>query len=249
MTSTEGIIEDVANPQVDHSPQKDLSDKDYNFRALREVVKEKNDLIARQNQELEELRLARQAAKQVHQEPDDEYGLNDLDEEDALEIKKAKEIFRKVPKTVEREVEKILAKQNKAQQDIQNRMNESIQSAKGRYDDFDEVMAQDNVETIINKVPAVHHIVSNSPDPIEAAYHLIKSSSAYDKKTKSKATNMVEKAKLEENQKKPKSPNAMPSNQSSASSINTEAGTFSRLSKQQQKELWTEHNRKLGRRG
>src|ERR1700690_3540696 len=98
MTSTEGIIEDVANPQVDHSEQKEISDKDYNFRALRDVVKEKNDLIARQSRELEELK-AKNVPRQVEEEPEDDFGLNELEEDDALEIKKAKEAFKKVPKT------------------------------------------------------------------------------------------------------------------------------------------------------
>jgi hypothetical protein len=249
MTSTQDVIEDIVAPQVEHSEQQDSSSKDYNFRAMREVVKAKDELLARQRQELEELRAARQSpVRQEQEDPEDDFGLNDLDEEDALEVKKAKELFKKVPKTVEKAIERALNKQTRAQEEVKERMNASIRAAKERYADFDEVMAQDNVETIINKVPAVHQVVSLSPDPIEAAYHLIKNSAAFERKKSAKVSNMVEKAKLEDNLKKPKSPNSLPQSQSVVSGVDAAAGTFSRLTKQQQKELWSDHNKRLGKR-
>jgi hypothetical protein len=245
MTSTQDVTEAVVEPQVDHSEQQDHSSKDYNFRAMREVVKAKDDLIARQNQELEDMRAARQASQsKTNHEPEEDY-FSGLDEEDALEVKKAKEIF---PKEVDRAVKKALEANERKIKNAQAKQIEIIKAAQARYTDFDEVMAQENVDSIINKVPAVHQVVSQSSDPIEAAYHLIKNSAAYDRKKQSKASNMVEKAKLEDNQKKPKSPNALSQSQSVSSNVNSEAGTFGRLNKQQQKELWTEHNKKLGRR-
>jgi hypothetical protein len=239
------VIEAVVEPQADHSAQEVRKAKDENMASMRDIIKASKDLIERQNQQIEEMRQAQAASRSPPPEPEEDF-FNGLDEEDALEVKKAREIF---PKAVDKAVKKALDDKERKQRELQQKQYDLINSAKQRYDDFDEVMAQDNVDTIITKVPAMHHVVSSAQDPIEAAYHLIKNSAAYDRKKTSKVANMVEKAKLEDNLKKPKSPNSIAQNQSSASTVNSEAGTFQRLTKQQQKELWTEHNKKLGRRG
>jgi glutamine synthetase type III len=248
MTSTQDVAEAVVEPQVDHSEHEiKKSDKDENLANMRDIIRASKDLIARQNQELEEMRAAKQASQMKHipQEQEEDY-FNGLDEEDALEVKKAKEIF---PKAVNNAVKKALEAKDRKDREAQQKQLDIIQAAKKRYDDFDEVMAQENVDSIITKVPAVHQVVSQSSDPIEAAYQLIKNSAAYERKKQSKVpNNMVEKAKLEENQRKPKSPNALPQSQNVVASIDATAGNFGRLTKQQQKELWTDHNKRLGRR-
>jgi len=244
MQDTLDVPEALVDPQVDHSAQEIKKSKDENMASMREILQASKDLIARQSQELEEIRAQKASQKIVQQEPDEDY-FTGLDEEDALEVKKAKEIF---PKAVNKAVKKALEENERKIKEAQQRQMETIANAKKQYDDFDEVMAQENIDSIITKVPAVHRVIQSSPDPIEAAYHLIKNSAAYDRKKQSKVSNMIEKAKLEENQKKPKSPNSLPQSQSVTSSLDAAAGTFTRLTKQQQKELWTEHNRKLGRR-
>lgn len=244
MTSTQDVIEAVVDPQVDGQEQI-IDSKDENIRNMRQLIKDNQLIIARQNQQLEEMNQRFSAVAQpIHQQTEEDYFAG-LDEEDAFEVKQAKQI---VPKEVDKAVRKVLAERDKAQDAIKNRAQKAYETAKKAYDDFDEVMAKDNVDSIITNVPAVYRVVSTSEDPIDAAYHLIKNSAAYDKKKNSRTSNMVEKAKLQENLKKPKTPDGVSPTSNISANVNAEAGTFSRLSKAQQKELWTDHNKRLGRR-
>jgi hypothetical protein len=246
MTSTQDVTtEAVVEPQVDGQEQQ-VDSRDENIRNMREIIKANHQLIARQNQQLEEINARFNSMQQQtpQPEPEEDY-FQGMDDEDALEVKQVKKVL---PKEVERAVKKALDADKKQKSLAEQKAFEAINASKEKYDDFDEVMAKDNIDSIITNVPAVYRLVQNSPDPIEAAYHLIKNSAAYERKKTSKAQNMVEKAKLQENQSKPKSPNSVAPTQSTVANVNVEAGTFSRLTKSQQKELWTEHNRKLGRR-
>ncbi len=247
MTSTQDVTtEAVVDPQVDGQQQSQVDSKDENIRNMRDLIKANQQLIARQSQQIEDMNARFNNLQQTapHHEPEEDY-FSGLDEDDALEVKKAKEVF---PKVISKEIKKAFQAEKNAQEAIQKKALEKVANAKSQYNDFDEVMAKDNVDSIITNVPAVLRMIQSSPDPIEAAYLHIKNSAAYDKKKNSRTANMVEKAKLQENQTKPKSPNGISQSQSTVANVNAEAGTFSRLSKAQQKELWTEHNRKLGRR-
>jgi hypothetical protein len=244
MTSTLDVTnEAVVEPQAD-GQQQQVDSKDENIRNMREIIKANSSMIARQNQQLDEMNARFLASQQKQQDPEEDY-FHGLDDDDALGIKEAKAI---VPRAVDKAVKKALAERDRAQEQTKNKFNEAVDSAKRQYSDFDEVMAKDNVDSIITNSPAVYRVISSSPDPIDAAYQYIKNSAVYDRKKSSKGQNMVEKAKLQENQNKPKSPNGVAPTSNVAANINAETGNFTRLTKDQQKELWTEHNKKLGRR-
>lgn len=250
MQDQNDVIEEVVEPQVEHSEQEvKKKDKDENIANMREVIRQSKEQLARQNQQIEELRMQQQSLSQSIQAkslPEEEDPWNGLEDDDGLEVKKAKEIFSKslekaIPKAVKKALEDHEKKQKSDPVYLEN-------EARKRHSDLDEVLAQENIDAIINKVPAVHQAILSSPDPIEAAYQFISNSAAFERKKQSRSSDMVEKAKLQENLKKPKSPNQLSQNQAVSSTPATTAGGFSRLTKQQQKEQWTEHNRRLGRR-
>ncbi|MHB1059860.1 MAG: hypothetical protein ACYC0F_18460 [Rhodanobacter sp.] len=208
-------------------------DKDESIRNMREIIKMSRETNERLAQELNQLRQSN-----IPKEDEDD-PWKDLDDNEALEVSQAKKIFQKqAQKLAKKAAEEAVSK-------IQSNPNYLEDRARGRYKDFDDVMSQENIQQIINSDPVLHRTIMKSEDPIEAAYKIISRSADYDKRKAEKNNKyMADKAKLQEIQSKPKNPNnvIVPSDATSAVG-------FGRLSKNQQKELWTEHNRKLGRRG
>lgn len=245
MTSTLDVTtEAIVEPQGDGQEQK-VDSKDENIRHMRQLIKDNQQLIARQNQQLEDMNNRFSAAQQQnHQQVEEDYFAG-LEDDDAMGVKEAKAIF---PKEVNKAVKKALEERDRAQDAIKAKAMKAVTDAQKKYDDFDEVMAKDNVDSIITNMPAVYRVISTSEDPIDAAYHYIKNSASYDRKKNSRTTNMVEKAKLQENLKKPKTIDGVAPTSNVSANVNAEAGTFSRLTKAQQKEMWTDHNKRIGRR-
>lgn len=233
------VSQDVVAPVVEqpesHLPTEDQQEK--NWGALRQVVAESKEETARVKRQLEEMQRLMDAQRNPTVPPKAEVDhWEGLEDNDLIEVKKAKDLF---PKMVQKETERALAEYHRKQMSDPKYLE---QKARQRHADFDQVVSQENIDSIIKKTPSIHSAIMKSDDPIEAAYEYITNSAAYATKKTTQAQNMVEKAKVAENLKKPKSPNAV----TPSSSVSTASG-FGKLSKEQQKQLWIEHNRKLGK--
>lgn len=227
----EDVKEEAVDPQEHNEPAVDPQEK--NWRQVRQSLAEAKEREARHQREIEELRNLVQAVKPQEKEIDPWEG---LENDDVLEVAKAKEI---IARQTQAEVKRAL------DQALKQRDSDPVvleQKTKAKYKDFDQVMTAENVDDIIKTNPLVHDAILKSANPIEAAYQFISGSAKYHNRTL-ETKGMIEKAKLKDNQSKPKSPNSLASSHAVAS-----PGQFSRLTKEQQKELWTDHNRRLGRR-
>lgn len=229
---------EIIQPQIADSQQAETEDpQEKNWRGLREALRESKESARRSEQTIEELKQALQQAIQPRAVEENDDPWEGLQEDDVLEVAKAKKV---VSREAERVAKKAVAEALKKQQSSPEALEAS---ARSKYKNFDDVMSQENIETIIKTNPLVHQTVMRSANPIEAAYHFIANSAAFERKAQSKVNTMVDKAKIQENLQKPKNPNQIAANQDATSTVG-----FARLSKQQQKELWVEHNKKLGRR-
>lgn len=232
MEETANVIEEVVEPQLENSEQEDPQEK--NWRNLRQSLAEQKELSARQHQTIEELKTALSAIAQPKVQEEDPW--EGLEDEEALEVRKAKEIFTKsTSKIVKKAVEEALHQHAKSPQALE-------QKARSSHSDFDSVMTAENIETILKKNPLVHRAILSSDDPFEGAYQYIVNSAAFANKQNASQKHVAEKAKFQENQKKPKSANEVNNVQAKS------ASGFAKLSKQQQAELWADHCKRLGRR-
>jgi len=236
----------VVDAEKNHSEQSDKSfSQAENWKRANEALREAREREARQSQQIESLTKTVEQLIQSKQAPEveDDPWLG-LDDDEAFEVRKAKEVVSKaIPKAVKKALEEHTKKLQEDERKVRTSPDYLEKQARSKYEDFDQVMTNENIDDIIKKVPSVHKAILQGEDPIDAAYQFIISSSAYERKKQVKQTNMVEKAKFAENQTKPKSPNQTAVNQNA-----TAANNFGRLTKDQQKELWIDHNKKLGRR-
>lgn len=243
-------ILDVKDSQsVNANNHSEQSDKAFtqaeNWKRANEALKDAREREARQNQQIDSLTKTVEQLIQSKQQPqveDDPW--HGLDDDEAFEVRKAKEVVSKaIPKAVKKALEEHTKQQEEEARKVKSSPDYLEKQARSKYEDFDSVMTNENIDDIIKKVPSVHKAILNGEDPIDAAYQFIINSSAYERKKATKNTNMVEKTKFADNQTKPKSPNQTAVNQNV-----TAANNFGRLTKEQQKELWIDHNKKLGRR-
>lgn len=230
------LVAPVVEQPESHLPTEDQQEK--NWGALRQVVAESKEETARVKRQLEEMQRLMDAQRNPIAPPPsvEEDPWEGLEDNDLIEVKKGRHV---IAKTVTKEVKRALQEERQKQMSDPNYLE---QKARQRHADFDQVVSQENIDSIIKKTPSIHSAILKSDDPIEAAYEYITNSAAYATKKTTQAQNMVEKAKVAENLKKPKSPNTV----TPSSSVSTASG-FGKLSKEQQKQLWIEHNKKLGR--
>lgn len=227
----EVVAPTIEQPDVKQEPVEDSQEK--NWKAVRQTIAEQKEAIARQNHQIEEMKRSMEPKVVPIVEEDMWDG---LDDNDLIEVSKAKHLF---PKMVAQETKKALEAARREQMSSPDYLE---QKCRGKHADFDEVVNQEHIDEFIKTKPSIHAAILKADDPIEAAYEYITSTAAYVNKKTNTSQHLLEKAKMEQNAKKPKSANsAIPT-----SSV-TSAGGFSRLTKDQQKQLWIEHQRKLGR--
>lgn len=238
MAEPQDEIEEVINPPENQpSEQEDVSPNPQaeHFRQMRDALKESREQTARHQSEIEQLKHAFAQSSNAKAPEDNPWA--GLEPTELIEVAKAQEIFAKVAdKAAEKKYRELRQKENSDPAYLEER-------AKNKHDDFDSVMTAEHIDAIIKANPLVHQGLMRSDDPIEAAYQFIKNSSHFVSKQKKTSNFMTEKAKVKDNQTKPKSPNELSQTQGMVTTSN-----FPRLTKEQKKELWTDHNKRLGRR-
>ena len=206
-----------------------------NWTETRRLLAEQKAAIERLAREKEEMQAMMQQAFQrpPRQEEEDE-------EMDVYSPDFGRKLERKLEKAVEKTYEKIEQKRKSDPTYLE-------EQARKKYSDFDQVMTTEHIDTIIKSNPLVHKSVMASGQPLEAAYEFIKASAAYHNKQGAKNVTQrlvsEEKARFEQNQTKPKSPNSVGRSQA----ISAVSG-FGRLTREQAAEIHAETMRiKRGR--
>lgn len=237
------LAELVKQQPQDHETNQESEDtQSRDWRGMRNALKEAKETSRRQQQELEDIRYSlRNREKAAEPEVDPWAGMED---DEVMEVKKAKTVMSKaIQRETKKAVEEALQRQKSDPRYLE-------QEARRRYSDFDDVMSPENVSEIVLKIPSVHDAIMKGSDPIDAAYHFISNSKVYSAKQSSKNNYELDKAIHEDKASKPKSPNQLSKSQGVDSKYPAaSANGFSRLTKEQQRALWTDHNKRLGRRG
>jgi len=226
--ATEQELAAPVEAQVQEDPQA------QNWREVNKLLKDQKAAIERLAREKEELAYTLQKAFQKPQEEEEDEPIDPYSENFGSQLEK------KVSRAIEKTYDKIEQKKKSDPAYLE-------EQARKKYSDFDRVMTSDNIDQIIKSNPLVHQSVMASGDPLAAAYAIITASAAFqNQQQKSNATQRIvaeERAKLADNQSKPKSPNAIPRSQT----ISGLSG-FGRLTKEQAAEIHAETMRiKRGR--
>lgn len=216
--------QESAEPATNQPSEKEIQTD--NWRETRDLLKEQKAAIGRLERENAEQRamLAQAFYKPPVEEEDDEI---DVYSEDF-----GKKLQRKVERSVERAYENI-EKRRKSDPDYLEAQ------ARKQFSDFDEVMTQEHIDSIIKSDPLMHKTIMSSPEPLVAAYKYIKRSADYAAKQQPllSTDRRVEenKAALTKNLAAPKSPNSAPRSQAISS-----VHGFGRLTAEQAKEIHAE---------
>jgi hypothetical protein len=172
------VVQPNEAPQPEAQAQQEESDKDYNFRQLRESKKQLEERVARMERELEDARSQKVKA----QEEDDDLGISD---EDLAEGKH----LRKLNKEIRGLKQALLQKEI---QDIPHRL-------QAKYNDFEQVVTKENVEKLKQAEPELYASVISGSDLYAkgvAAYKTLKMLGIADPYTS-------EKEKIQRNLSKP----------------------------------------------
>jgi len=173
-------------PQESTPEQKANSDKELNFKRLRDS----NEELKRQINALRE-----DLSKPRDTQPAQKDELADLGEDDILTKRQAMVLAQRQAKQI---VEEVLVAREK--RDLPNRV-------KQKYTDFDELVNQQTVEEFEKTEPELAQICSNSSNPYEATYKMIKLLKAGKDASKPKQATKSNDEVIEENLKKPVSSN------------------------------------------
>jgi len=203
-------------------PQEEVKkSNDYNWEQARQALQ----LQKRQIEELKAQLEQKAQEKVVQQEEKDEFA--DLDPEDYLTVKKAKDMATKLAakeaaKTAKQIVNEYLQQQTVVQDETR---------ARSKYEDFDYVIENFAIPMIKND-PALAYKIQNSKNPAEVAYKLAKMSDEYeaDNMKEQKASPKAE--KILKNSHRPLSSAA-----ATSSSLKSQADNFSKMSKE---EIWAQ---------
>lgn len=173
-----------------------------NWREVNRLLKEQKAAIDRISREKEEMAaMLQQAFQKPQQEEDDELDVYSPDFGTKLE--------KKVSRAIEKSYEAYEQKKRSDPAYLE-------EQARKKYSDFDSVMTNENIDSIIKSNPLVHKSVMASGAPLEAAYEFIKSSAAYQSKvapTVSQKLAADERKKMAEKQATPKSAASVPRSQ------------------------------------
>lgn len=207
-----------SQPQAPDEPKKpEEGSKEYNWRRMEQKMQE----LERKNQELTQV-VQEKAAPPKEEAPDE---LAQLQNDDLTTVDQ-------VNKLAEKRARQIVS------EELSKREREALPAqVKGQYEDYDQVVTNENIEKLVQERPAWETTIRNDPNPFEAAYCLIKQSKFYRAKNENKQTE----ERIADNSQKPVSSNTI-----GKQGPLTQANAFATQSKD---DLWAEMQRHSKRAG
>lgn len=193
--------------------QKDpaIGTKEYNWRRMEQKLQE----LERLNQELSQTVQEKNSPKKEEQ-PDE---LSQLQEDDLI-------TYGQVNKLAEQRARQIVA------DELAKREREALPSkVKSQYNDYDQVVTNENIEKLVQERPAWENTIKNDPNPYETAYYLIKQAKFF----KENIENKQNQERINSNSQKPISSNVI-----GKQGPLTQANAFATQSKA---DLWAEVQR------
>ena len=180
-----------------------------------------------QKRQIEELKAQLETKNQVKvEQPEEVDEFADLDPEDYLTVKKAKDMATKLAakeaaKTAKQIVSEYVQQQNVVQDEARVR---------SKYEDFDYVIENFAIPMIKND-PALAHKIQNSKNPAEVAYKLAKVSEEYEvEMSKQQQPTSPKAEKILKNTQRPLSSAA------ASTSLKSQADNFSKMTRE---EIWS----------
>jgi len=230
----EGVIEqEIAVPvettesQPPASPEpkeSETSTKEYNWRKMEQKMQElerKNQNVNARNQELSQLLEEKiKSPKETSEE------LDQLDDEDLPSVGYSKKLAKQAARETYKEEE-----EKKAEEKAKREREALPGKVKKQYDDYDQVVTNENIEKLVQERAAWETTIKNDPNPYETAYCLIKQSKFY----KETAENKQNQDRINSNNQKPVSSNTI-----GKKGPLTQANAFATQSKS---DLWAEMQR------
>jgi len=217
----EGVVEqEVATPveptesQPPAAPEPtepESGTKEYNWRRMEQKVQE----LERKNQELSTT-MQEQLAPPKQEEPD-EY--SHLEKDDLITVDQS-------DKRVEKKARQIYAEERAKEEQAA-----LPGKVKGQYEDYDQVVTNENIEKLVQERPAWENTIRNDANPYETAYYLIKQAKFYKENTDNKQNQ----ERISANSQKPVSSNTIGKQGPLA-----QANAFATQSKE---DLWAEMQR------
>lgn len=204
-------------PSVVSEPVKpEVGTKDYNWRKMEQKLQE----LESKNQELAKT-FQEQSTPAKAEEPDE---FAEFQSDDLLTYGQAQKLADKRKKESDDRARQIIADElAKLERDA------LPGKVKKQYEDYDQVVTNDNIEKLVQERPAWENTIKNDPNPFETAYCLIKQSSFYKGKIENKQTE----ERIADNNQKPISSNT----------IGTQKGPLSQanaFATQSKADLWAE---------
>lgn len=197
--AVEEAVEAVVEPEAENSVQEEAKveppkedSQEKNWRETRATLKEQQREIRGLKERLEQREAPREAPRK---EEDDYSEISRLSKDDLLTVSQAEKLAGFQARKM---IDEALRKKDASQVEERLRL---------KYTDFDEVLSEDNVEYLIKNEPTLVKSIQNNPDPFvqaEAAYRLAKKFCPGDTMEAK-----INEKKIEENQKKPLSSNAV----------------------------------------
>lgn len=176
--------------------------REYNWRKMEQKVNE----LERKNQEMARI-VEEKANPPQPAEPDE---LSQLQADDLVTVSQVDKLAEKRAKKI---VDAALAKREK---------DALPQQTKAKYEDYDQVVTNDNINLLVQEDPDLEHDIQVSKNPFARAYKEIKKSRFYQERMKNKTNT----EKIDNNSNKPVSSNTL-AKQSPLSHANAFA-TFSK---------------------
>jgi len=188
-----GVIEQEAaapveatesKPPVSTEPKEpEAGTKEYNWRRMEQKVQE----LERKNQEMSQTMQDKAPPKEEKDE------LSQLQEDDLITVGQVNKLA-----------------EQRARQIVSDELAKREQAAlpgkvKGQYDDYDQVVTNENIEKLVQERSAWENTIKNDPNPYETAYYLIKQSKFY----KESNANKQNQEKIASNSQKPVSSNTI----------------------------------------
>ena len=191
--STQQFVEQpAAEQQIAEQPKQTESQKEYNFRALRERA----EAVERRNAELERLlqmnMSQNQQSTKMQIEEDDDFDVSDDSYIEGKQFKKYVNNLKKELKKTKQQFEEYSAASSLTNAEIR---------LKSQFNDFDLVVSADNLSKLKDQKPALYRSIMANQDIYDrgyTAYELIKSAGL------SGSEYAEQDRKLEENRSKPR---------------------------------------------
>jgi len=201
---------------VSESTKSDVGTKEYNWRKMEQKLQE----LESKNQELEKTFKERSTLAKA--EEADEFA--EFQSDDLLTYGQAQKLSEKRKKESDDRAKQIIA------EELAKREREELPAkVKKQYEDYDQVVTNENIEKLVQERPAWENTIKNDANPFEAAYCLIKQSSFYKGKIENKQTE----ERIADNSQKPVSSNTIGAQKGPLSQANA-------FATQSKADLWAE---------